>query len=374
MTTFSRLLATALFLGAFLLLGSCQSNTGSEGGANFDRQAMLQNYGNNVIIPAYEALQNTVDELDASATAFSNTPTEENLESLQQDLKEARLAWQDAGIFQFGPAGMRGLRASMNTYPADTDRISSNIESGDYSLGTIANQAAAGFPTLGYLLHGTGSNNAEIIAQYTTDNHAGNRMTYLLDNVGFIKENIDAVVNEWLPGGGNYIGTFTSEENAGTDVGSSLGMLVNAMVLHYERFLRDGKIGIPSGVRSAGIPRPTATEAYYGGYSRELAVANLQAVERLFLGTSFNDSDGAGLQEHLQALDAGDLSDQIESQFSKAQTALEQLSDPLSEQIENNNEPVTKAFQELQGLTALLKADMSSVLGITITFQDNDGD
>lgn len=365
---------TAVFFAIVLIGFSSCGSTGSDGESDFDRQAMLENYGSNVIIPSYETLQNTVDGLNSSATAFSNTPTTENLEVLQADLKKVRLAWQDASIFQFGPAGMQGLRGTLNTYPADTDQINSNIQSGDYQLGTIANQAAGGLPALGYLLHGTGSSNAEIISQYTTDTDADNRMQYMLDNVSFIKDNIDSVTNEWLSSGGDYISTFTSEENAGTDVGSSLGMLVNAMVLHYERFLRDGKVGIPSGVRSAGIPRPEATEAFYAGYSAELAVANLQAVDRLFSGTGLDNSDGLGLQEHIEALGAEDLSNNITTEFEEANTAVQDLSDPLSDEVENDNESVEAAFQELQDLVALLKADMSSVLGVTITFQDNDGD
>jgi predicted lipoprotein len=165
-----------------------------------------------------------------------------------------------------------------------------------------------------------------------------------------------------------------SNENAGTDVGSSLGMLVNAYILHYERFLRDGKIGIPSGVRSAGVPRASATEAFYAGYSNELAIANIQAIDRIFLGSSLNGTNGIGLEENLIALDASSLSDEIKVQLNEAVTALQGLNDPLSSQIESNNEPVTAAFQELQDVLVLIKADMASALGVSITFQDNDGD
>ena len=366
-------IVTAIFSGIAVFI-SCSNNTGSDGEADFDREGMLENYGNNIIIPAYEAFQESVNNLDASATAFSEAPTAENLQTLQDDLKQARLAWQDASIFQFGPAEMQVLRTYVNTYPTDTEQIQSNIESGDYSLGTIDNQDAAGFPALGYLLHGVGETDEETITQYTTDPDAENRRQYLLDNVSFIKENIDSVVEEWSPNGGDYLGTFLSEDNAGTDVGSSIGMLVNALVLHYERFLRDGKIGIPSGVRSAGVPRPSATEAYYGGYSVELAVANMEASKRLFLGNGLDGSEGPGLQENLQALGAGDLSTQITTKFDESLTELGNLSDPLSEQIENDNESVTNTFQKLQETIALLKADMTSVLGVTITYQDNDGD
>ena len=199
-------------------------------------------------------------------------------------------------------------------------------------------------------------------------------MTYLLENISYMKEKVDAVTNEWASSGGNYISTFASEENAGTDVGSSLGMLVNAMVLHYERFLRDGKIGIPLGVRSAGVTRPQATEAFYAGYSLELAVANMQAMERLYAGTGLDGNDGIGIDENLEALGASDLAEQIDSEFDNSISALQGLSDPLSNQIETSKDSVTSAFQELQQLVPLLKADMSSIMGITITFQDNDGD
>ena len=374
MINFQRFATLIVCLALIGVSFACSSSTSSEEEANFDRMAMLENYGQNLIIPAYDSLQQSMNGLNTSANTFAETPTIENLEQVQQQLKEARLAWQTANIFQFGPAGMQTLRASINTYPTDTTQINDNIDSGSYTLGTIENQTAVGFPATGYLLHGLDSSNEEILLQYTADTNAENRTSYLLDNIQFMKEKVDAVTNEWKSSGGDYIATFASEENAGTDVGSSLGMLVNAMVLHYERYLRDGKIGIPSGVRSAGVPRPKATEAYYAGYSLELAIANAEATQRLFLGTGLNGSDGPGLAEHLSALDASDLAAQIENDLGAGIGTLEGLSDPLSQQIESNTESVTAAFQDLQQLISLLKADMSSILGVTITFQDNDGD
>lgn len=369
-----KVLLVTLLVGMFTVFSSCTNSGMDDSGSDFDRPAMIANYGNNLILPSYEQLKISVDDLNSAADAFSNEPTESNLSALQSSLKTARLSWQDAVMFQFGPAESNVLRAVLNTYPADTDQVNSNIENGNYNLETIENRAAAGFPALDYLLHGTGDSNEQILLQYTTDQNASNRMAYLQDNVDYIKENADATLNAWSAGGGNYIETFLSEDNAGTDVGSSLGMMINALVLHYERFMRDGKIGIPAGVRSAGVPRPETTEAYYAGYSLELAVANLQAIKRLFLGTGLNTGDGLGLQENLVSLDAANLSEEIVSEIDQAIAALQNLNDPLSGQIESNNDPVLTAFQELQDVVVLLKADMASALGVTITFQDNDGD
>jgi predicted lipoprotein len=330
---------------------------------------MLENYGNNIIIPAFESLQTSVEDLQAVAQDFETERTPQNLESLQQTLKSARLAWQDVSPFQFGPSESVLLRASLNTYPVDTQKVSDRVSSGEYSFGTIESRDAAGLPALGYLLHGVGDTNQEILAMYTTDPDAENRLDYLIDNIAFIKEQVDTATNDWKASGGDYIGMFLSEENAGTDVGSSLGMLINSYVQHYERFLRDGKIGIPAGVRSAGTPRPVAVEGYYGGYSAELATANLRQVEKIFTG-----GDARGLDDNLEALNAGDLSNEIQNQFDEAQSALGELNDPLSQQIEENNDPVLTTFEEMQQVVTLIKADMTSILGITITYQDNDGD
>ena len=360
---------TLLITLLLLLTGACSSNTSSDDQSNFDRAAMLENYGNNIIVPAFESLQTSVDDLQGAAQDFENERTLENLETLQEALKSARLAWQDASPFQFGPSESVLLRASLNTYPVDTEKVSDRVSSGEDSFGTIDSRDAAGLPALGYLLHGVGDTNEEILSMYTTDTDADNRLDYLLGNISFVKEKVDTATEDWQASGGDYIGMFLSEENAGTDVGSSLGMLINSYVKHYERFLRDGKIGIPAGVRSAGTPRPLAVEAYYGGYSVELASANLQQVERIFTG-----GDSRGLDDNLEALGAGDLSSEIQTQIDEAQSALDGLSDPLSQQIEENNDPVLTTFEEMQQVVTLLKADMTSILGITITYQDNDGD
>lgn len=342
--------------------------------SDFDRAALLENYGNAIILPAYETLEADVNSLSTSAQAFVDAPSETTLAAVRADLKAARMGWQGASLFQFGPAESLTLRSALNTYPTDEQKIDDNIASGAYTLGSIDDRAAGGFPALGYLLYDAGATDAEIVEAFAGGANADGRSTYLLDNVAFIQQNVEQVVTEWSPDGGNYLGMFTSEANAGTDVGSSLGMLINAYVKHYERSLRDGKIGIPAGVRSAGVPRPSSTEAAHGGYSLDLALANLRATKRLYLGETPDGQDGPGLDDNLEALGAGDLDTEIVTAVDETISALETLSDPLSNQIESNNDPVLTAFQEMQDLVVLMKADMTSVLGITITFQDNDGD
>ena len=341
---------------------------------SFKRSDMLANFGNEIIVPAYVAFQETIKVLHDSGDVFSADPSIETLLSLQEALKTARLNWQDVALFQFGPAETFALRGALNTYPTNLDQINANMASGSYVLGTLENIAAGGFPALEYLLHGIGESSEDIVALFSTDIDAASRRAYLDANLDFVVENVNLVVNQWLPSEGNYLATFLSEDQAGVDVGSSLGQIVNAMVLHYERFIRDGKIGIPAGVRSSGVPRPKTTEAFYSGYSVELATRSIEALTRLYDGTTYVGEEGVGLDENLEFLESAELASDILSVMEGVSNSIEGLSDPLSTQIESDVNVVVSAFTEMQQLVVLLKADMTSILGITISFQDNDGD
>ena len=340
----------------------------------FDRAGMLENIGLNYILPAYDLFLAQVQALEQEVDAFAADPSVVTLGNAQSALVNARIAWQRVSFLQFGPAESVALRGVLNTFPTNTEQIAANINSGNYTLGSVENIAAGGFPAMGYLLHGEGLSAEEVVALFTSDVNAANRLKYLEDNNDFVMSNTAFVVNQWSAQGGNYINTFLSDAKGGIDVGSSLGELVNAMVLHFERFMRDGKIGIPAGVRSAGVPRPRATEAFYGGYSRMLALVNLSAMRLLFKGSHVSGEEGLGLEENLTFLEAAGLALDINETFIASETVVSQLSDPLTAQIDADPDKMVAAFTQMQELVVLLKVDMTSRLGITITFQDNDGD
>ena len=58
---------------------------------NFDRGAMLANWADNIIIPAYTSFNSKVVEMEAATAAFNAAPTVENLQSL-------RAAWKVAYV------------------------------------------------------------------------------------------------------------------------------------------------------------------------------------------------------------------------------------------------------------------------------------
>lgn len=345
---------------------------------NFDQKAFLTHLGGSIIAPAYLDLAEKTSELHTAIEAFVALPAPATLSHARSALLEARLSFQYCTPYQFGPAETLGLSSNLNVFPVDRTKIERNIESQSYNLEALSNNDAKGFPAIEFLLHGNDKADIEIIAEFELNQAFG---TYLLDVSALVQATAEGVSEMWSAEGGDYLGEFTSDDALGADAGSSLGKLVNALNLSFERNTRDAKIGIPAGIRSLGIIIPEATEAFYAGYSVQLALANTRAFQMLFLGKTKAGVDGLGLDDYLNARNAKtatgteqSLTEAIKQQFEVIFNGLEQLEDPLARQIETSNEPVQQVFAQMQQLAVLLKTDMASALGVVISYQDNDGD
>jgi predicted lipoprotein len=357
-------------LGIFvcaLLLFSCRPKPKEEE-KTFDLKGMLSNVGNNIIVPAYQDLKSQTNILSIATDTFVKTPNAQNLADLQLAFKNAYLSWQACDVYDFGPAMDHALRANFNVYPVDTTKITNNIATGSFNLDILSNSDAKGFPAIDFLLYGEKNDANYTIYLFTSHNNAANRKQYLKTLVQAIATKSAAVADAW---NASYLNTFAT--SLGYSVGSSAGLLVNAMNSYYERYLRDGKLGIPVGIRSLGVALSRQTEAYYGGFSAELLNASLKAFQDLYLG-KYGSTNGLGLDDHLVAFDGSAIDENIRNYLADAIIASNTLTDPLSQQIINNQTSVEAVYSKLQKVIIPLKVDMPSKLGILISYQDNDGD
>ena len=306
-------------------------------------------------------------------------PTATTLATFRSSWIEAYVAWQKVELFEFGPADRTTMRNFFNIYPADEAGIAQNIADPNSNLALPAAYASQGFPALDYLLNGLADSDQGILEMYTSDTDAAKRLAYIKRLTDRMTSILTSVISDWK---GSYRGTFISK--TGLDIGSSTSLVVNSYVLNYERFIRSGKIGIPSGAMtsSGGIKYPDKVEAYYQrDISLTLAKTAHQASIDFFNGKSAStDTEGPSFKSYLNALDAKDpntgtlLSQIIIDQFSAANLKLGTLGENLYEQVLNNNQPMIDTYTEMQKAVRLIKVDMTSAMSVTITFTDNDGD
>ncbi|MEX2590287.1 MAG: imelysin family protein [Chitinophagales bacterium] len=362
-----------VFMGITFLLPSCGNKDDDSNSDDFDRQAMLENYADNLILPAYQHFEQKVDSLETVLNAFSNNPSTQALSLLQTTFLNTYRSWQNVELYEFGPAAEVILRSNVNTFPTDVFIIDNNISEGSYDLDIPSNIKAKGLPAMDYLLFGLGEDNTEILEYYTTDADAANRLQYLEDVFGDISTRTTSTIDKW----DNYRSTFVGA--TGTDIGSSTSLLINEFNFEFE-LTKNPRIGIPLGAKSSGQALPGNVEAYYSGISKELALINLQNIVNVFRGKAFNSSQtGPSLESYLDQLgaeyrDGQSLSEAIIEQFEKDETALQAVPDPLSDAVISNESLVQTAFDEFVKTVVLIKTDMTSAIGIQITYQDNDGD
>lgn len=369
---------TTYFLSIMLfafLFSSCKKKTTDEEllEDSFDKSGMLTNYADNVIMPNLNMAKNALDSFAASYNDFKLTKNTANLTIAKQKFIRAYETFQYISTFEYGPSETEFVRSNFNTYPCDTNQIKTNINSGVYDFNVISNLDAKGFPAIDYLLYGKSQTDAAIVSLFDTDINAVNRSKYVSDCLAEMQTKLNSVINGWNSG---YKNTFIS--STGSEIGSSLGMLVNQLNFEID-LLKNGKIGIPLGKRSLGAQLPEKCEAYYAqNYSVDLAKHCLQNIENVYLGRSITGADGLGLDDYLDALKAqhtsGTLNAAIKNQFAIAKVKLALVQEPLSSSVMTDVATVDAAYVEIVKLLVLLKTDTPSVLGIVITYQDGDGD
>lgn len=356
-----------------IVLAACKKNTGDDNNtaAAFDRKAMLTNMGTNLIVPAYRNFQSAALSFDSAVVVFEQHPDVPNLLALQQQFKVAYKTWEYCCSYEFGPAEQLYLSKNINTFPTDITQINSNIALGSYDLNAVMNLDAKGLPAFDYLLFGIGADNDAIVLKYTTDADAAKRKQYLLNLSADMKQKIGAVVTEWSTG---YLVSFIN--NTGTDIGSSTSYLYNEFLKSYEG-LKNYKFSIPLGRMSGQTTTsPEKVEAYYSGISVELAKDQWNSTKNIWEGKDRNGVDGIGFREYLAGVEGGSaLVAQTNQQQANVEVALAALpSGKLSDIITQQFDKADAVNTELQKLTRFYKSDLSSLLGIAITFNSGDGD
>jgi predicted lipoprotein len=362
--------------GFIMVLYACSSGGDDNTSENtYDRTALLTNWADNIIVPAYENYQAKVETLSADTNTFTATPTEANLQILRASWLEAYKAYQYVAIYNIGKAEEVSLKESSNTYPANAAGIESNISSGNYNLMLFAQFDKQGFPGLDYLINGLGENDAQIVDFYTANANAAGYKQYLIAVADRLKTNADAVVADW---NGGFRDSYVT--NNGSSVSSSVNKTINNFIKNMERDIRSAKVGIPAGIMSNGMTFPDKVEGYYkADVSKELLNVSLKASQDFFNGKHFNDATtGPGLKAFLDFVDAvrdgQQLSAIIDNQYDAIFTISNTLDNNFSQQIFTDNSKMLTLYGALQQNTIYTKLDMMQALNVTIDYVDGDGD
>lgn len=347
---------------------------------DFDKFDLLTNLTNNYILPSIESYKNKVTLLKTSTDLFILSPNIINLNNLRSSWEETHLNWQDIAFLDFGPSEYILLRSQTNTYPIDTSEVNNSILNAEWNFHNATYNDSKGLQALDYLLHKPGYSDLQLVNYYSSNVNAKEYLKAIIDD---LMVNINYVNDEWINHKSNFINDFEINNSgfSSNSQGSSISNIINALCLHYEFYVRRGKIGLPLGVFNGFSQQelPHLVECYFSGKSLQNTARCINSIRNFINGSGYiNNDNGLGLDDYMNFVNAEynnmQLSKVIDNQIVTILEELNNYNNPLSDEIMNNKDDLLNSYEELQKLVPFIKVDMTSGLGVLITYQDNDGD
>ncbi len=347
------------------IIGCSQKRKNPEPVPVLNPKPILENIFDNLIIPNFRDVAQKSDSLVINIEKLCANPNQTNLENAKINFENTFISYQHISPYMFGPStdGITDIGVLINLFPIDKIEIERSITGGNLVINN-ANRKICGFGAMDYLLYHT--NETNLIIELSDIN----RRNYLKAVANDIKIKISNANLNWK----NYRNTFV--EDTKLTAQSAINELFNANVKAYE-LIKNDKLGIPLGIviKQASGTRPTDVEGYYSGITKQLLLENVKAVENTWLGKSKNGNDGTGFDDLLSEKNTT-LKENTKKQFLVIYSEINKISEneKISDLITNQYPKITAIFTQISSNTRYLKSELASALGLTLTFDSNDGD
>ena len=357
-----------------ILVASCGSSSDKQPINNdeFDRSAILINSYDNIIVPAYNHLNNNLSELNIYTEVFITNVNQQNLTDLRNSWQKTYESWQAVEMFDLQKAEQINYSRVSNSYPCIESKIIENINDSITEIASFSSSmlGATGFPAIGYMIYGPDSSN--IISLFSGPD-ASNYKAYLNALVNNLVFNTSLVVEDWSNSRSNFINSTANTQT------SSLNIIINDFVRYFEKKVRTAKIGNPIDYFGTQQIRPDQVESYYkSDLCKSLVSEAMLSVKRFYTGESFDGTNnGVGLEDYLIYLGNSDnLISEINYQFNDIDNKINLLEEDFVLELNTvGKNQMIDVFLSMQTLVTYFKIDMmSDRFGISPDYEDNDGD
>lgn len=337
------------------------------------REAVLGQLSQGVMLPSVEALGQQVVTMQASAETLctSGGATAKGLADARASWRAAFLALTTARTYNQGPTRDRRLTLNVAFWPLDEAAITAALEPSEDAPALDATwvnaQGAdvAGVHAIERLLFEP-QLDAEVAAAFDPQ---GRRCAMLKAVIEDARQRVDHVVSAWQGDDGYARALETA--GAGSAVFDSTKMaldaVINAWIGQLEMII-NADLGAPLGVGAGGAPQPEAVRGYRAQAGADALLAQAHAMKALY--TRGGD---ASLRAFLAARSPA-LAQRVSDQLDALIAAIEGWPQPLTTLVTADTARVEAAQEHARTLLRTIKAEVASVLGVTIAFTDNDGD
>jgi predicted lipoprotein len=326
------------------------------------RQGALDNIARRVLLPGYSDLAARSRELAAAVDALAAAPDAASLDGAQRTWRATLLAWRRTQAFAHGPIADLGLSNRIQFWPArrqSVDRVLRAERPIDDGYIQELGANAVGLSALEVLLFDPRLDDRGRVAAFSGPQAARQRR-YAQALAQELSKRSREIELAWQ-GPTGYAAKF----GAGGQQG--LNLLVNDMLAALE-IGAQGRLQTALDHRSDPQLHTDLVEGGMSGTSQQGVLALLQGVRAAFAG-----GDGEGLDDYLGRLN-GATARRLDAQFRKAILAVQSIDGPLDQTVTTRAQVIADAHDACRALEILLKVEVVSTLGVTLTFKSIDGD
>jgi len=348
--------------------GGTETGTTETGTAPFEPPTLRALHGGLVdgfvLVQGADLVAKTQALADAGE-ALCADPTDGALEAAQQAWRDVRAPWKALEVVRFGPAMELPYRISpkLDFWPARTSSVETYI-AGDGGIAVedydLMGGATRGLPALEYVWF-----EGDVLEALQADPRRCAYSAGLAADAHVLAQRyVDAWTDDWRA---RIVDPSSADDDAYTTDQEVLDEWVNRMAWTIED-IRYERLGKPMGDSAGGEPQYDTIESPFAeGALRDVA-AILDGVELTFEG-----GDGQLGVEAL--LPPGDpIRNAFRTELALARDALLVVPEPLSVAVVDGRTEVAAVQEALRDLQVVIQVDLAQALGVTIVFNDNDGD
>ena len=360
----------ALTLGC---TGDVKSQAGSgddsASSASADFSEVLDHLAGEVVLMHFVDFESRAAAMVEQAEQFCTSRSLVDLDAVRAGWWAVREPWKHVEVVQFGPIVEypERLGPKIDDWPVNQRAVDDKV-GGDSPLTVEAfnamGSATRGLPVVEYLLW---AEDDDTLEQFES---TPRRCEMLLGASRDIHANAGRLRDSWTGGWADQLrGLATGDGLVFESEKEVVDQWVNRLVFTVEN-IRETKLGKPKGDSSDGGPAPDLLESPFSGRSLQDALDVLAGVENIWSG----GEEGTHLGIRGLVKDDSRLAEKVDNLFEVSTARLADVPETLESTIYMEPEIVERAQAALVELQKVLQSEVAANIGITIRFNDNDGD
>lgn len=360
------------------------TSNGDSNSSAFAQRDILRDVGASVA-GVFQQVEQDMSRLQTSVNNYCATADSDATArgQAQADFRTLMQSFQQAALFNFGPAADTNRLAQVYSWPmASSCEVDLKLAKEELTLSTAVDRR--GLDALEYLLFveaasGHSCNDNFIVAHpelntfNSLDSAEKQRRRCVLMQVvtDDAADNIRTISTAWQADGGNYQADLANAR----DSRLALNTLTNAM-FYLEEMVKENKLDLPLGgtltntIPSCGAGQvcPQDVEAAYARISKENLIANMQGLQKLFFaGEPSAAANQVGFDDWLEDVGRADLATSMAEKMASTITALQALDGSLHDNLSTNPTAVSDVLNNhVQVLSQDMRFQFTQALGLEL--------